>query len=392
MQIRESSWSPFALQERELGWASKYGLLASGRLKRVRLTTLAVVVTWLPLLVLTIIEGTALGSSVTIPFLADHVANGRCLVALPLLLLMDLVVERRTALALEHLRGSSLIAQADEERFRHAVATVARAWRSKGVRWSLVAVTYIMALLSFLWVRELEVSSWMFTHGRGSTGLSLAGTWNLFVSVPLVRLLFLRALWKLTVWVWLLGWLSRLRLQINPLHPDRCCGLLFLGETQLAFSPLIAALGVQFGCLIAFAVRFQGLQLESFKLVAAAFVILSLLLILGPLFVFARQAWLVKERAESEFSAWAALAARHMSARLLESRREHVPGQLSTAEISSMTDASALFDRMLASWPVPIDTRQVTIVLMAAITPTLLPLLALLPLADIMQRLAKILL
>lgn len=392
MQIRESSWSPFALQERELGWASKYGLLASGNLKRARLTTLAVVVTWLPLLVFTIIEGTALGSSVTIPFLADHVANGRYLVALPLLLLMDLVVERRTALALEHLRGSSLTAQADEERFRHAVATAARAWRSKGVRWSLVAVTYIMALLSFLWGRELEVSSWMFTHGRGSTGLSLAGTWNLFVSVPLVRLLFLRALWKLTVWVWLLGWLSRLRLQINPLHPDRRCGLLFLGETQLAFLPLIAALGVQFGCLIAFAVRFQGLQLESFKLVAAAFVILSLMVILGPLFVFARQAWLVKERAESEFSAWAALAARHMSARLLESRREHVPGQLSTAEISSMTDASALFDRVLASWPVPIDTRQVTIVLIAAIVPTLLPLLALLPLADIMERLAKILL
>jgi hypothetical protein len=392
MQVRESSWSPFALQERELGWALKCGLLASGNLRRARLTTLAVVVTWLPLLVLTIIEGTALGSSVTIPFLADHVANGRYLVALPLLLLMDLVVERRTALALEHLRSSSLIAQADEERFRHAVATVARVWRSKGVRWSLVAVTYIAALLSFLWGRELEVSSWMFTHGRGSTGLSLAGTWNLFISVPLVRLLFLRALWKLTVWVWLLGRLSRLRLQINPLHPDGRCGLLFLGETQLAFSPLIAALGVQLGCLIAFAVRFQGLQLASFKLVAAAFVILSLLLILGPLVVFARQAWLAKERTESEFSAWAAVAAGHMSARLLESRREHVPGQLSTAEISSMTDAAALFDRVLASWPVPIDTRQVTIVLGAAIVPTLLPLLALLPLADIMQRLAKILL
>jgi hypothetical protein len=57
-----------------------------------------------------------------------------------------------------------------------------------------------------------------------------------------------------------------------------------------------------------------------------------------------------------------------------------------------MTDASALFDRVLASWPVPIDSRQVTIVLMAAIVPTLLPLLALLPLADIMERLAKILL
>ena len=66
-----------------------------------------------------------------------------------------------------------------------------------------------------------------------------------------------------------------------------------------------------------------------------------------------------------------------MSVQLLESRREHLPGQLSTAEISSMTDASALFDRVLATWPVPIDMRQATIVLVAAIAHTLLPLLAL---------------
>jgi hypothetical protein len=57
-----------------------------------------------------------------------------------------------------------------------------------------------------------------------------------------------------------------------------------------------------------------------------------------------------------------------------------------------MTDASALFDRVLASWPVPIGTRQVVVILLTAVASTLLPLLALLPLADIMLRLAKILL
>jgi hypothetical protein len=367
-------------------------LVSGGDLNILRVTIIAVAVTWLPLLLLTTIDGTAFGNNVTLPFLADHIPHGRYLVALPLLLWMDLVVERRTALAVEHLRSSGLIAEGDEERFQLVVANVGRAWRSKTVRGGLVVLTGVAAAVSFALGRDLEVSNWMFANERGVQSLSLAGTWNLLVSASLVRLLFLRALWKLAVWAWLLSRLSRLQLQINPMHPDGRCGLRFLGETQLAFAPLIAALGVQLGCLIAVTVRFQGHEIESYKLVAAAFVILSLLLVLGPLVVFARQAWLAQERAEDAFSVWASLAARHMSAQLLESRREYLPGQLSTSEISSMTDASALFDRVLATRPVPIDTRQVTYVLAAATLPTLLPLLALLPLTDILQRLAKILL
>jgi len=115
-------------------------------------------------------------------------------------------------------------------------------------------------------------------------------------------------------------------------------------------------------------------------------------MILAPLVVFARQLWLAKERETDAFSVWASIAARHMSSRLLDSQRERVPAQLSTSEISSMTDASALFDRVLASWSVPIAARQVVVILITAIVSTLLPLLALLPLADIMLRLAKILL
>jgi hypothetical protein len=391
-QVDASPVSPFALQPRDLSLASKWGLAPGGALSIERIIVIGIAVTWLPLLVASLIDGTAFGNSVAMPFLADHIPHGRFLFALPLLLLMDRIVERRTSLAIEHLHNSNLIAAPDEEKFRHIVRAAARAWRSRAVRWSLVAVTCLIAVFSAMWWRELDVSSWIFDREQGRGSLSFAGAWNLFVGVPLMRLLFLRALWKLTVWVWLLVRLSRLRLQLDPLHPDARCGLHFLGETQLAFSGLIAALGVQFGCMIADEVRFQGAELASFKLVAAAFVVLSLVLVLSPLVVFARQAWLAQERERDAFSAWASIAAKHMSSRLLQSQREHVPTQLSTSEISSMTDASALFDRVLASWPVPIDVRQLTIVVLTAAVSTLAPLLALLPLAEILQRLARILL
>ena len=199
-------------------------------------------------------------------------------------------------------------------------------------------------------------------------------------------------MWKLAVWVWFLGRVVRLPLQITPLHPDQRCGLRFLGATQLAFTPLIAALGVQLGCVIADAAQFQQMEVSSFKLVGCAFVVLSLVVIVGPLVMFMRRAWLTMERAEDVFSSWAALAARHISTQLVKSQREQGMAALSTSEISSMTDASALFDRVIATRPLPIDMRQVVLVVIVAVASVLLPLLGLLPLADILRRLSKILL
>jgi hypothetical protein len=47
---------------------------------------------WLPLLALSVLEGQALGGTVAVPFLLDVEAHARFLVALPLLLVAELVV------------------------------------------------------------------------------------------------------------------------------------------------------------------------------------------------------------------------------------------------------------------------------------------------------------
>jgi hypothetical protein len=391
-QVEGPCWSPFALRERELSAAARFSLLSNGQVRIARVIALLIAITWLPLAILTIIEGTALPGSVEIAFFADHIPHGRFLIAGPLLLLLDALVERRTALAVQHTHSSGLIREGDEAELGRLVATASRAWRSGKVRAVLIAVTLIVAWTTYVWGRELGLSTWMLTGEGEETTLTAAGAWNLFVAVPLVRLLSLRAAWKFGVWVCLLFGLRRLRLQINPLHPDGRCGLRFLGTAQLAFLPIIAAWGVQLGCFIAVAVRHQGAALASFKLVGAAFVVLSVAMILGPLAIFARQAWLAIERAQDAFSSWGSLAAEHMSSRLTRASREHLPGQLSTSEISSMTDAASLFDRVIATRAIPVDMRQVIVVVVTALGSALFPLLALLPLADILRRLASILL
>lgn len=57
-----------------------------------------------------------------------------------------------------------------------------------------------------------------------------------------------------------------------------------------------------------------------------------------------------------------------------------------------MTDAASLFDRVIATRAIPEDIRQVNVVVATALGSALFSLLALLPLADILRRLANILL
>lgn len=381
--------SPFALSERALARLEGWGLAPGGVVSTPRVIALCIALTWAPLLALTIASGMASEGRVVMAFFGDSLPHGRYWLALPLLLLMDRVVERRTKLAIDHLRNADLVAPDAAEQFTRTVAAATQASHSKIALWVLLIVVYATAAASFFLMRDSSVpSNWMFSDGR----VTLAGAWNLFISAALMRFMLLRALWKFAVWSWLLLRLSRLRLQLDALHPDGRCGLRFLGETQLAFAPLVAAVGVQLGCVIADAVRVQGAAISSFELVGAAFVLGSIAMILGPLAIFARQAWLAIERAQDSFSTWGSLAARHMWMKVTEARSEHLSQQMSTSEISSMTDASALFDRVLAARPVPIDVRQIAIVAAAAIFSTLLPLLALLPLGDIARRLASVLL
>ena len=381
--------SPFALQPRDLRIAERCGLRSGDNLNVPRLIAASAILGWLVLLLLCLAAGTAYGDRVTVPFLRDFFAYGRYLVAAPLLLLMSMLVERRTARALAYLHDSGLVTEA-EESIRSIVLTASRVWQSRLFRWTLLALTGVSVGLGWSYMRVAETSSWMFTGEHGAGHLSWAGIWNLLVGGAIVKFLGLTALAKMLIWLWVLWRLSKLPLRINPLHPDRCCGLRLLGQTQLAFAPLISALSVQLGCAIAVGVRYHGMSLAGFRWIAALFIVLSVVVLLGPLAVFARRSLHAIEEAEQSFGAWANLAGRFTAEERVAPRGDPAD-QLSQPEISAFTDASATFANLLESKIVPIDRRLLFAALAAAAVPMVLPLLVLLPLRSIMADLVKIL-
>jgi hypothetical protein len=64
----------------------------------------AMLICWVPLLVLAFLQGLALGGRVTVPFLKDYAVQLRFLVALPILILAETPIDRRSEISCTRVR------------------------------------------------------------------------------------------------------------------------------------------------------------------------------------------------------------------------------------------------------------------------------------------------
>lgn len=109
---------------------------------RQRLVVFTTLLIWLPLLLLSILEGQAWGSRTVVPFLLDIEVHVRFLVALPLLVFAELVVHRRMRPLLQQFRERNLIPENAIERFEAAIASAFRLRNSILAEVLLIALVY----------------------------------------------------------------------------------------------------------------------------------------------------------------------------------------------------------------------------------------------------------
>lgn len=382
--------SPFAPGQRQLRWAARFGLASHGALRAGRVAALLAGLTWLPMLALAFAAGRAYGGDAAIPFLADFVAIGRHLVALPLLVLIHPVIDREIVRTIGNLRDSGLIRPADEPALQQKLERARQLWRSRFARLLLVALTVIAAVLMARVAVSFDAPDWLLRGNSAQPALSAAGWWNLAVAGPVFRLLVLFALWKLLIWSWFLIGLARMPLNYQTMHADGCAGLGVLERVQFGFCGIAAALAVQFGCIIADAVTYKGHDLTGFRLPAIAFVVLMLVLLLAPLAAFIRPLSKACIRAELVFNAWFSRASEQVETSMQQTGREAIAARLSSQDISALTDASALYAGALRTRKIPVTRRLLVAVVLASVIPMLIPLLPLLPLKEIALRLAKV--
>ena len=246
--------------------------------------------TWLPLLILTAIDGTLAGSSVKITFFRDWVPHVRFLFALPLLVYADWIIDPTSAATVKLFQVSDLVPKHAKPIYDEALKQLIRyrdaIWVDAilfGLAFGLVWVLRFIYGISTL---DIETSSWMMTALGEAEKITPAGWWLMSVSIPFIQFIFYRWVWRLIIWARFMNSISRLDLMLQSTHPDQVGGLGVLIGAQFSFGIIFTALGVTESARLANEIIHLGIPLSEMHLTIFIFVLICFAIVTVPLCTF----------------------------------------------------------------------------------------------------------
>lgn len=350
-----------------------------------RLAALALAVTWIPMVVLAAVQGLALPGSVEHPLLLDPAVWARIVIGLPALILVGPPIVARTASAAEELRR--LIPERRQQEFESALGGLRRlsqSWLPDVVLLAMAAITSWLALHGGL---SPESGDWRTLPSSGAP--SLARLWTAAVALPFFQFLVLRWGWRIILWWGFLGRVGRMDLELLPTHPDGFAGLGFLGEAQSAFFLLASPLALIFTTHIVVAAMQTSEDLRSYQAPAAAFVVLLAVLLMGPALSFV--GLLVKARRRAIFE-YGRLGQSYVSQFDQKWVQGGAQGEalLGTADIQSLADIANSMKVVREMSIIPFERRHLLLFAACIALPVIPPLLLVMPLTEILSRVAAI--
>lgn len=347
---------------------------------------------WVPLLTLSALEGQALGGRAAVPFLLDVEAHARFLVALPLLIIAELVVHQRMRFVVRQFLERNLIPEGALPCFNAAIQSAFRLRNSMLAEVMLIAFVYVVGI-PLVWRHYLALSTatWYAAPSPDGLKLSFTGAWYAYVSLPLYQFLLVRWYYRIFIWMRFLWQVSRIELSLIPTHPDRAGGLGFLANTVYAFMPLAVAHGAMLAGPLANRILYLGAALPEFQVEIVIIVLFLLCLAVGPLLLFAPQLAQAKRTGNREYGALAARYVREFDAKWVRGGASTNEPLVGSGDIQSLADLANSFEVVRTMQPVPI-TRDALLRLAAATLAPIVPLvLTMMPFEELLGKLLGIL-
>jgi hypothetical protein len=325
------------------------------------------VVPWMVGVLLSAAEG-SLARLFSVEFIGGHV---RMLVAIPLFFACEAVLGPQLDRFTRYCTRSGLLA-GDAPAVLGAQLARTRRWQDA---WLPEAACLAAAVM-------LAVATPATPWGGVTSGLdaqhrdSLAGWWYSIVCLTLFRFLVFRWIWRFALWCHVLWRLSRLDLRLMPAHADRSGGLGMLGEVQLHFLPLIVALSAVLSASFAEDVATGRAPFEAIYPAFVAMPLGAILLVVGPLAVFAPRLLACRQQGLCDYLALAAQYATTFDGKWLGRDAPSGDSLLGTADVQSLADLSSAVDLVRGMRVIPVGPRLPTSVALATLLP-MLPVLTL---------------
>jgi len=348
---------------------------------------------WLPLLILAILDGHAWGSSVNVPFLKDIEVHVRLLVALPLLIVAELIVHQRMRATGRQFLERGVIADSSRARFDAAVGGALRLRNSVVAEVVLLAFVYFVGVV-YIWPNyvALTVGTWYAEPSRTGRHLHMAGWWYVFVSLPLFQFMLFRWYFRLFIWIRFLWQVSRCELRLVPTHPDRAGGLGFLALIVVSLAPLLMAHGALLAGTIANRIFFQGAKLPDFKVELVALPVILLLIVLGPLLLFSPHISQARRVGLREYGLLAQQYVRAFEDKWLRGSPPSGEPLIGSADIQSLADLGNSFEIVQGMRTIPFTKETVIQLAVITLLPVAPLVLTMLSLDELLKRLLQVVL
>jgi hypothetical protein len=239
-------------------------------------------ITWLPMAILTIAEGSFVGSGWVLS--RDVAAYLRFLLVGPLLAAIGPTIDRKLAGAVRGWGDTVLVPperQADFQRFLDRLEALRRSpWPAFG----LTVVAYALPFLA-LTTRIGGDQRWLFT-GERSGALAPSGWWLVLVSLPLFFRTLLAWAWRFGLWAATLLRMATLPLRVMGTHPDGVGGLEPLTRAHNLLLPLPASIAAGTAGGLANDILHRGIALATLRPSEIFLVVILGVVYLGPLLAF----------------------------------------------------------------------------------------------------------
>ena len=247
---------------------TKIGIVRGDRRRLALRALLFAAVAWLPLAIVTLINGTFSGEGVQLSFIEDFAVHIRLLLVIPFFIWVETIVDPAFDTDMNQTRR--LVPPDAEKRFERIVRTtdsLSNSWIPEIVFLIGIYALYLFSGESL----QIEGSHW--SGGMPGSGDEIAAGYYLLVAVPIYQLLTAHWLWRWIVWGYSVLRASFLPLRIDAAHADKMAGLGYMTLVPAAFSMVCLGFSLVFTAWIAEQILYGGSTLDGFYLPVGAFVV-----------------------------------------------------------------------------------------------------------------------
>jgi hypothetical protein len=347
----------------------------------------SILLCWVPLAVLSVAQSNFV-DGIKLSFLRDIETHVRFLVSLPALILAEIIVHRRVRPIIKRFVERSLVTQEELPKYYASIEAAVAIHNS--VITEIVILILVFTGGMWFWRHQIagDVASWYASSQGGQIHLTMAGYWLAFVSVPVFQFFLLRWYMQILVWAWFLFRVSRLKLQLRPLHPDRAGAIGFVGPSSMAFAPLLFAQSALLSGQIASHILYSGGSLISSEIAIFSYIVLSVMVALAPLLLFTPQLIRTKRRGLAIYGNFATGFVTEFNQKWLKKMGEDP--MLADQDIQSLADLGNSFAVVREMRFVPVSAHDVLLLFFVTIGPFVPLLLTIMPLDQLVVHALKI--